>query len=82
MPPTTRNAPGISYQWLGIEPHLREVGTEHGSEMGVFRCVVEHTSGRFRNSRRLRTRYDRRAGIQEGFLTCAKSLICFDFLFT
>lgn len=67
-------------KWLGIEPHLAKRGTEHGSGMGVYRWVVERTVGWLHNFRRLRTRFDRSQDIHEGFLGCAKSLICFNLL--
>jgi transposase len=68
-------------KWLGIEPHLPKRGSEHGSGLGVFRWVVERTIGWLHNFRRLRIRYDRRQDIHEGFLACAKSLICCNILF-
>lgn len=61
----------------GIEPHLAKRGTEHGSGLGVFRWVVERTLSWLHQFRRLRTRFDRRADIQEAFLKIAQSLICF-----
>lgn len=67
-------------RWLGIKPFLAKRGTEHGSGLGKTRYVVERTIAWLHNFRRLRVRYDRRADIQEGFLACAKSLICFSFL--
>lgn len=67
-------------KWLGIEPHLARRRTDHGSGLGVFRWVAERTIAWFHNFRRLRTRFDRRDDIHEGFLACAKCLICFNFL--
>lgn len=69
-------------RWLGIEPHLAKRRTEHGSGLGVFRWVAERTISWLHNFRRLRTRYDRRDDIHEGFLACAKSLICFRVLYS
>jgi transposase len=65
---------------LGIRPFLAKRGQPHGSGLGKFRWVVERTIGWLDNFRRLRTRYDRRADIHEGFLACAKSLICLRFV--
>lgn len=67
-------------KWRGIEPHIPKRGTEHGSGLGVYRWVSERTISWLHNFRRLRTRYDRRDDIHEGFLACAKSLICFKLL--
>lgn len=69
-------------RWLGITPHLPKRGSEHSSGLGVFRWVAERTIGWLHNFRRLRTRYDRRDDIHEGFLACAKSMICFNLLFS
>jgi len=68
--------------WLGIEPFLAKRNTEHGTGLGKVRWVVERTIGWLHNFRRLRVRFDRRADIHEGFLALAKSLICFNLLFT
>lgn len=68
-------------KWLGIKPYLPKRGTEHGSGLGKYRWVVERTIGWLHNFRRLRTRFDRRADIHEGFLACAKALICFRILY-
>ena len=67
-------------RWLGIEPFLAKRGTEHGSGLGKVRYVVERTISWLHNFRRLRVRYERRADIHEGFLACAKSLICLSIL--
>lgn len=73
------NARGL-LSWLGIEPHLAKKNTEHGSGLGKHRWVAERTISWLRQFKRLRVRFDRRADIHEGFLACAKSLICFNFL--
>jgi transposase len=62
--------------WLGIEPQIAKRGTAHGSGLGKFRWVVERTISWLHQYRRLRVRYERRDDIHEGFLACAKSLIC------
>jgi transposase len=63
-------------KWLGIDPYLAKRRTPHGSGLGKFRWVVERTISWFHQFRRLRVRYDQRDDIHEGFLACAKSLIC------
>jgi transposase len=67
-------------RWLDIRPHLARRGVEHGSGLGRFRWVVERTISWLHQFRRLRVRHDRRRDIHEGFLACAKSLICFRML--
>jgi transposase len=67
-------------RWLGIEPFLAKRRTEHGTGMGKFRWVVERTNSWFHKFRRIRVRYERRDDIHEGFLGCAKSLICLSIL--
>jgi transposase len=74
------------------EPHRRELrrrriipvlarrGTPHGSGLGVYRWVVERTLAWLHQFRRLRTRYDRRDDLHEGFLALGCSLICWNFL--
>jgi transposase len=66
--------------WLGIRPHLAKRGTPHGSGLGKFRWVVERTISWLHQLRRLRVRYEPRDDIHDGFLACAKSLICFRLL--
>jgi transposase len=59
---------------------LARRGTPHGSGLGVYRWVVERTLAWLHQFRRLRTRYDRRADIHEGFLALGCSLICWNFI--
>ncbi len=66
--------------WLGIEPFIPKRNTEHGSGLGTRRWVSERTISWLHNFRRLRTRYDRRIDIHNGFVALAKSLICFGIL--
>jgi transposase len=61
----------------GIEPVLARRKTPHGSGLGVFRWVVERTISWFHQYRRLRTRYERRADIHQGFCMLACVLIIF-----
>jgi transposase len=63
-----------------IKPILARRGTKHGSGLGVFRWVVERTVAWLNQFRRLRVRYDRRADIQEAFLTIGCILITWNYL--
>ena len=65
---------------LGIASDLARRATEHGSGLGVYRWVVERTLSWLHQSRRLRTRYDRRDDIHESFMAIGASLICWWFL--
>jgi transposase len=63
-----------------IQPHLARRDEPHGSGLGVFRWVAERVLSWLHGFRRLRTRYDRRADIHEGFVGLADCLICFRLL--
>jgi transposase len=62
---------------LGIEPHIRRRGTEHGSGLGKVRWVVERTIAWIKGLRRLRVRYDRQVKIIEAWTSLAMSVITF-----
>jgi transposase len=65
----------------GITPHTAKRNTEHGSGLGVFRWVSERAISWLHNKfRRLRTRYERHAGIHEALMSLANALICFQAL--
>jgi|TARA_B100001971_G_scaffold201639_1_gene214611 transposase len=64
----------------GIDPHLATRRTPHGSGLGIFRWVVERTLAWLHQSRRLRTRYERRKDIHEAFLSIGCALICWNCL--
>ncbi len=49
----------------GIVPAIARCDTEHGSGLGVYRWVVERTFAWLHGFRRLRVRWERRAGIHE-----------------
>jgi transposase len=66
--------------WLGIEPHIAERRTEHGSGLGKIRWVVERTNSWLKGLRRMRTRYDRLQVMQNAWNTLAVSVICFRIL--
>jgi transposase len=67
-------------RWLGVEPFLAKRGTPNGSGLGKFRWVVERTISWFHSFRRLRTRFERRDDVHEGFMKLAAGLICFNIL--
>lgn len=64
-------------RWLGIEPHIRKKGTEHGSGLGKVRWVVERTISWVKGMRRLRIRYDRKIEMISAWLSIAQAAICF-----
>ena len=65
---------------LYIEPHLAKRRAPHGSGLGKVRWVVERTISWLKGLRRLRTRYDRLAVIQDAWDTLAACVICFRLL--
>ena len=60
----------------GIKPFIAKRNTEHGSGLGVHRCVVEWVFSWLFKFRRLRVRYEKRADIHIAFLTIGCLLIC------
>jgi transposase len=64
----------------GITPVIARRRTEHGSQLGKFRWVVERTHAWLHHFRRLRTRFERRSDIHEAFLKLGCSLICWNIL--
>ena len=60
----------------GIGSVLAHREAEHGSGLGKTRWVVERSLSWFRQFRRLRVRWERRADIHEAFLSLACILIC------
>jgi transposase len=67
-------------RWLGIEPHIGERNTPHGSGLGRVRWVVERTISWAKGLRRMRVRYDRLGVIRDAFASLAASVICFRIL--
>jgi IS5 family transposase len=61
----------------GIEPHIAQRGTEHGSGLGAIRWVIERTIAWYHGMRRLRIRWERRDDIHEAFLGLATCVICY-----
>lgn len=60
----------------GIKPMIARRGIAHGSGLGKVRWVVERAFAWLHQSKRLRTRYERRADLHQGLLDLACSLIC------
>ncbi|WP_372494878.1 IS5 family transposase [Actinosynnema pretiosum] len=60
----------------GIDPLIARRGQPHGSGPGTLRWVVERTLSWLHQYRRLRTRWDRRTDLHQGFLNLACALIC------
>jgi transposase len=66
----------------GVKPIIARRQTEHGSQLGRDRWVVERTFAWLHNRRRLLLRTDRLDEIHEGFLALACCLICWQRLET
>jgi transposase len=66
----------IVLRWLGIEPHIRHRGGEHGSHLGRVRWVVERTISWIKGLRRMRVRYDRSGVSIDAWTTVAAAVIC------
>jgi len=62
----------------GIQPFIAKRNTEHGSGLGVHRCVVEWVFSWLFKFRRLRVRYEKRDDIHTAFLTIGCLLICWN----
>lgn len=62
----------------GIQPFIAKRNTDHGSGLGVHRCVVEWVFSWLFKFRRLRVRYEKRADIHTAFLTIGCLLICWN----
>jgi hypothetical protein len=62
-------------RWLclreGIQPVIRQKGTEHGSGLGVVRSIVENANAWILNNKRLDRRQDRSAAVIQSLLTTA-----------
>ncbi len=59
----------------GIRPVIAKRGQPRGTELGIFRYVVERTIAWLHGFRRLRIRWERRDDIPEAFLGLAVCLI-------
>jgi transposase len=60
----------------GVKPVIARRGDEHGSGLGRERWVVERTLAWLHNFRRLRTRYERDAGLHLAFMLLGCAVIC------
>lgn len=67
-------------RWLGIEPHIRRRGDEHGSHLGRVRWVVERTISWIKGLRRMRVRYDRSAMSINAWTSIAAAVVCLHIL--
>jgi len=67
-------------RWLGIEPHIRQRNSEHGSHLGRVRWVVERTISWIKGLRRMRVRYDRSATTIDAWTTLAAAVVCLHIL--
>ena len=61
---------------LQVTPHIARRGTEHGSELGVYRWVVEGAIALLHWFRRLRIRWEIRDDIHHAFVTLGCAIIC------
>ncbi|MFB7999387.1 IS5 family transposase [Streptomyces sp. NPDC056002] len=60
----------------GIKPLIARRGVAHGSGLGKTRWVIERTFAWLHQFKRLRIRYERRAGLHQGLLQLACCIIC------
>lgn len=67
-------------RWLGIEPHIRKRGENHGSHLGRVRWVVERTISWIKGLRRMRVRYDRLSVILDAWTSLAAAVVCLHIL--
>lgn len=67
-------------RWLGIEPHIRRRGNDHGSHLGRVRWVVERTISWIKGLRRMRVRYDRSGTSIDAWTTIAAAVVCLHIL--
>ena len=63
-------------RWRGLRPRFARPGVAHGSGLGVHRWVVERIVTQVHQNRRRKVRYEKRADIQQGFLTLACIRLC------
>lgn len=67
-------------RWLGIDPHIRRRGAEHGSHLGRVRWVVERTISWIKGLRRMRVRYDRSQVTIDAWTSVAAAVVCLHIL--
>lgn len=61
---------------LGVKPLIARRRTEHGSGLGIQRCVVERAFAHLHWFCRLRIRWETRDGVREAVLTLGCALTC------
>jgi hypothetical protein len=61
----------------GIKPVIARRGTEHGSNLGRIRWVVERTISWCKGLRRLRIRYDCSGDVQDVWNRLTASVLCY-----
>jgi len=64
----------------GIKARISRSGTDSSEKLGRHRWVVERTLSWLNRYRRLKVRYERRAGIHQAFLDLGCTLICWSFV--
>jgi transposase len=64
----------------GIRPRIAREGIESSERLGKHRRVVERTFAGLNRYGRLRVRFERRADIDQAFLTLGCALICLNFI--
>lgn len=64
----------------GIKTLIARRQTRHGSGLGVIRWVVERSLRWLHQARRLRMRYEKRAALQQAFVTLRCGMICWSLL--
>ena len=60
----------------GVKPVIARRGADHGSGLGRERWVVERSFAWLHNLRRLRTRYERDAGLHLAFMLLGCAVVC------
>lgn len=62
--------------WLGVQPDIPRRG-DSSRALGKKRWAIERTFAWFKQFRRLRTRWDKRADIHQAMLHLAATIICY-----
>ena len=55
----------------GVQPHIRKIGSPHGSGLGAIRCVVEYVNAWLLANKRLDRRNERLGKIVDALLITA-----------
>lgn len=64
-------------RWLGVEPHIAQRNTPHGSGLGKVQRVVGRTISWLKGLRRIWVGYNCSAVIRDAWTSLAASVICF-----